>query len=120
MPNILVYHFGENFKILIVQMIFTDYLNKNSKGNLFILKHYLYSVSNVRPLGLCQETNIWIYVVNYISISQPKPFVQNSTGPCTPDFKKVGKSLCGYSKERTDILRRNEIILLSKQNNNLY
>ena len=29
----------------------TDYLNKNSKGNLFILKHYLYSVSNFWPLG---------------------------------------------------------------------
>ena len=24
--------------------------------------------SNFRPLGLCQETNIWIYVVSYISI----------------------------------------------------
>ena len=46
----------------------TDYLNKNSKGNLFILKHYVHSVSNFRPLGLCQKTNNWIYVVSYISI----------------------------------------------------
>ena len=40
-------------------MFYTDYLNKNSKGNLYILKHYVYSVSNFRPLGLCQETNNW-------------------------------------------------------------
>ena len=35
----------------------TEYLNKNSKGNLITLKHYVYSVSNFRPLGLYQETN---------------------------------------------------------------
>ena len=34
-----------------------EYLNKNSKGNLITLKHYVYSVSNFRPLGLYQETN---------------------------------------------------------------
>ena len=45
-----------------------DYLNKNSKGNLFILKHYLYSVFNFQSLGLCQETNNWVYVASYISI----------------------------------------------------
>ena len=28
-----------------------DYINKNSKGNLFMLKLYVYS--NFRPLGLC-------------------------------------------------------------------
>ena len=45
-----------------------EYLNKNSKGNLITLKHYVYSVSNFRPLGLYQETNNWINAVNYISI----------------------------------------------------
>ena len=35
----------------------TEYLNKNSKGNLITLKHYVYSVSNFRLLGLYQETN---------------------------------------------------------------
>ena len=35
---------------------------------IFLLKLYVYSVSNFRPLGLCQETNNWINVVNYISI----------------------------------------------------
>ena len=49
-------------------MVYTEYLNKNSKGNLITLKHYVYSVSNFRPLGLYQETNNWINVVNYISI----------------------------------------------------
>ena len=29
----------------------TDYLNKNSKGNLITLKQYVYSVSIFRPLG---------------------------------------------------------------------
>ena len=46
----------------------SDYLNKNSEGNLFILKHYVYSVSNFRPLGLCQETNNQVYVVSYILV----------------------------------------------------
>ena len=32
------------------------------------VKKYVYSVSIFRPLGLCQETNNWIYVVSYISI----------------------------------------------------
>ena len=35
----------------------TDYLTNNAKGNLITLKHYVYSVSKFRPLGLCQETN---------------------------------------------------------------
>ena len=35
---------------------------------IFLLKHYVYSVSNFRPLGLCQEANNWINVVSYISI----------------------------------------------------
>ena len=39
-------------------------LGKLSK---FFLKKYVYSVSNFRPLGLCQETNNWINVVTYIS-----------------------------------------------------
>ena len=46
----------------------TEYLNKKSKGNLITLKHYAYSVSNFRPLGLSQETNNWINVVTYVSI----------------------------------------------------
>ena len=46
---------------------FTDYLNKKSKGNLIILKHFVYSVSNFWPLGHCQETNNWINFVSYIS-----------------------------------------------------
>ena len=37
---------------------------------IFLLKHYVYSVSNFRPLGLCQETNNWNLVVSYISIVQ--------------------------------------------------
>ena len=37
--------------------LYFEYLNKNSKGNLITLKHYVYSVSNFRPLGLYQETN---------------------------------------------------------------
>ena len=54
---------------MISDFINTDYLNKNANVNLFILNHYLYSVSfskNFRPLGLCQETNIWIYAYKYI------------------------------------------------------
>ena len=41
-----------------VKLQITPYLNKNSKGNVFILKKHLYAVSNFRPFGLCQETNI--------------------------------------------------------------
>ena len=52
---------------LVILKLFTDYLNKNSKGNLITLKHYAYSVSNFRPLDLCQETNNRINVVTYIS-----------------------------------------------------
>ena len=36
--------------------------------NFVKVKKYVYSVSIFRPLGLCQETNNWIYVVSYISI----------------------------------------------------
>ena len=45
-------------------LFYTGCLNKNSKGKLFVLKNYLYSVSNFWPIDLCQETNIWINVVS--------------------------------------------------------
>ena len=72
--SVLIYIYTIHFAYLKVNTKFynpkssTEYLNKNSKGNLITLKHYVYSVSNFRPLCLYQETNNWIDVVNYISI----------------------------------------------------
>ena len=79
----------------------TDYLNKNSNGNLFILIHYLHSVSNFRPLGLSQETNIWIYVVSYISIclSQPVNINQGLSYPAQNDLNSADCAIKQYGKD---------------------